>query len=398
MKQIRFNIGWLVKISFLCSGLEEGRDGVGDYTRHLAAECIRQGHQSIVLSLNDPQVPKILSDSQASDGSTVSVLRLPDVLPWKQRMEAASDWLDAFGPDWISLQFVPFGFHRNGLCFGLGKRLTSLNSKAAWHVMFHELWLGLNEDSPIKHRFVGALQQRIIMALLRRLRPQIVHTQTEPYRKVLDRNRIKASILPLFSNIRRVNQDAWEDFFQPLLGAVGGKPEVRSELYLTGVFGAVHPEWNAELTIDSLLGLTQRFQKRLVVVFFGNNNLSNNAFTKLKSRLRDRAVILMAGERSSSDISKIIQTLDLGLATSPRQIVQKSGSVAAMLEHGLQVLVTRDDWKLRGTNILHEDEISPHFLLPKQLPWLKSLPTRNEQPLREYGLKRVVRRMLISMA
>lgn len=32
-----------MRLAFICVSLEPGRDGVGDYTRSLAAECIRQG-------------------------------------------------------------------------------------------------------------------------------------------------------------------------------------------------------------------------------------------------------------------------------------------------------------------------------------------------------------------
>ena len=42
-----------MKLLFLCSSLEPGRDGVGDYTRRLAGECLRQGHEVRLLSLND---------------------------------------------------------------------------------------------------------------------------------------------------------------------------------------------------------------------------------------------------------------------------------------------------------------------------------------------------------
>src|SRR5215469_5144860 len=36
-------IGWFVKILFVTGSLEAGKDGVGDYARLLAAECVRQG-------------------------------------------------------------------------------------------------------------------------------------------------------------------------------------------------------------------------------------------------------------------------------------------------------------------------------------------------------------------
>lgn len=386
-----------MKIAFLCSSLAQGWDGVGDYTRRLAGELVRQGHSSVIVGLNDPQIREVIFESQIVENVSISVLRLPGTMPWNKRMVESRNWLDSFDPDWISLQFVPFGFHKKGLCFGLGKRLTTMAPKASWHIMFHELWLGLAEKSPAKHRMWGILQRRIIMDLVGRLRPRIIHTQAEPYRKALYQKGIKTSILPLFSNIPLVSGDVWEDFLGPLLSQAGGKHENRSELYLAGVFGTVHPEWDAEQSIDALLGLARRFRKRLMVVFFGKSNLTRETFEKLKFTFQNRADVVMAGERTSFEISKILQSLDLGLATTPRQLIQKSGSVAAMLEHGLPVLVTRDDWRLRGDNITLEEEMSSRLLSPEQLPLLEVLPARKPPPPEKHGVELVASRMLEMM-
>lgn len=111
-----------MRLAFICSSLEPGRDGVGDYTRRLAGELVRQGHPSIAVALNDPHISKTVFELQEIEGVSISVLRLPIVMPWSKRVIEARNWLEAFNPDWISLQFVPFGFHRRGLCFGLGNR------------------------------------------------------------------------------------------------------------------------------------------------------------------------------------------------------------------------------------------------------------------------------------
>jgi hypothetical protein len=385
-----------VRFLFITSSLEPGRDGVGDYTRRLAGELIRQGHPSVIVGLNDSHVSETLFCSQEMEGALISVLRLPSVLPWSKRILEARNWLEVFNPDWVSLQFVPFGFHRKGLCFGLGRSLAALNTKASWHVMFHELWLGLGETSPVKHRIWGALQRMAILDLMNRLRPQIVHTQAEPYQKVLNRENIKASILPLFGNIPPVKGDGWGDLLEPLVNKAVGKHQDRTEFYLAGVLGGVHPEWNAEQTVNTLLPLVKRFQKRLVLVFHGKNNLTPEMINELKLTLQNRADVVITGEKTGFDISKILQTLDLGLATSPRQLIRKSGSTAAMLEHGLPVLVTRDDWRLRGLASPLEEK-SSQLLSPKQFMSLKVLPTRNLQPSGDGSVKQVADRMLGGM-
>ena len=383
------------RLAFVCSSLAAGRDGVGDYTRRLAAECVRQGSPSVVVALNDLDVPKPLLEWQETDGTAISVLRLPGSMTWSGRIEAAREWLSDFGPDWISLQLVPFGFHPKGLCFEMGKRLASLKPRIGWHLMIHELWLGLGENSPVKHRLWGALQRRIVLDLVRRLQPRIIHTQAEPYQIVLSREKIAASILPLFSNIPRADVDGWDSQLKPLITEATGRQQNRNELYLAGVLGRVHPEWSAELAVNTLLPLVERSKKRLVLVFHGNNNLTPAAVRVLKEKLQGRAVVLVTGERSPLEISGILQALDLGLATSPRQNIQKSGSIAAMIEHGLPILVTRDDWRLRGWDSV--PAVSFKLFTPGEFSSLKTLPTRDSRPPRDSGVKQVALRMLAAL-
>ncbi|MDR3456888.1 MAG: hypothetical protein P4N60_05540 [Verrucomicrobiae bacterium] len=386
-----------MRLAFLCGAVEPGRDGVGDYSRRLAGELIRQGYAAVIVGSNDPYVSKTTMEQQEIEGTPVSVLRLPDAAPWGDRAREARKWLEAFNPDWISLQFVPFGFHPKGLPFGFGKFLMSINTQASWHVMFHELWLGLGENSTVKHRGLGLLQRYIILDFMRRLRPGVVHTQAEPYQMALRQTNIAASIMPLFGNIPPVNATGWDGLLEPLVTKASGKPPDRDKFFLAGVLGMVHPEWNAEQAVDLMHPLTEYFQKRLVLVFIGKNGLTPEAIKNLKLALHGRADVIVTGERPAVEISKMLQTLDFGLATSPRQIIQKSGSVAAMQEHGLKVLVTRDDWRLRGTDAPPE-ETSPWRLTPKQFSLLKTLPARDPKPPGKSGVQQVAGQLLESLS
>ena len=385
-----------MRLTFLCSSLEPGQDGVGDYTRRLASELIRQNHPCVILALNDAHVSGLRIETQEIEGVPVSVMRLPPTMPWDSRLDESRKWLKTFNPDWLSLQFVPFGFHRKGLPFGLGKRLASLNGHATTHIMFHELWVGLDEVSPLKYRLWGAMQRAIIMDIVSRLKPRLVHTQTEPYRIVLNREKIKASVLPLFGNIIPANGDGWNGLLEPLVAEASGKKMDRNKYYLAGIFGAVHPQWSAREAVNVLLPLVRRFQKRLVLVFHGKSNLTQDMIGRLKFQLVNDVDIVTAGERTNAEISRILQTLDLGLATTPLQIIQKSGSVAAMLEHGLTVLVNRDDWHLRGTNF-QMTEFSPRLIVSKQLSLLETLPSRNPWNSEGNGARRIAGQMLAGM-
>jgi len=53
------------------------------------------------------------------------------------------------------------------------------------------------------------------------------------------------------------------------------------------------------------------------------------------------------GELAPEAVSCLLQAAHAGVSAHPCALVGKSGSVAAMLDHGLPVLVPRDDWQLR---------------------------------------------------
>src|ERR1700676_4113974 len=102
------------KIMLLCGGLEAGADGVGDYCRRLAEELSRLGVQCTVVALNDREI-----SSERSEGLSTSVqfLRLPEQSSILARSARLSSMLSDWQPDWVSLQFVCYGFHTKGLPF-----------------------------------------------------------------------------------------------------------------------------------------------------------------------------------------------------------------------------------------------------------------------------------------
>ena len=64
-----------MKLIFICGSLEPGRDGVGDYTRRLAGELIRQGHQIAIIALNYKIIAMITKELQKFRISLVIALR-----------------------------------------------------------------------------------------------------------------------------------------------------------------------------------------------------------------------------------------------------------------------------------------------------------------------------------
>jgi hypothetical protein len=134
-----------MRIAFVTGCLEPECDGVGDYTTLLAEECERRGHAVARLALNDGRLSEVID--------TPVLLRLPQALPWSARLARARKWLEAFAPDWVSLQFVNYGFHPRGFATETATRLRQLFSGWPVHVFLHELWIGVENGASWKHRY-----------------------------------------------------------------------------------------------------------------------------------------------------------------------------------------------------------------------------------------------------
>lgn len=375
-----------MRITFLCSSLEPGRDGVGDYTRLLAEECVRQGHECSLIALHDRHVsepieeavpvspsPSHVSVSASQDVSVsasppisafqdVSVsafqnvspplplLRLPSTMPWPERVQRATSFLKQFEPDWISLQFVPYGFNDKGLIWTLSRHLHQIIGNCRQHIMFHELWIGEAKQSPLRHRIIGVVQRWFILNMISKLKPALIHTHTPLYAAMLQEQGFPASILPLFGNIPVIMSDAentkwlWDEL------AAAGCPvthENRSRFWLIGFFGTLHPEWEPEPFFSILSAAAKAAGKCVCLLAIGRLGCGEEHWSAYAQRYAREFSFISLGEQAAERISELLHAVDFGVATSPWQLISKSGTAAAMLDHGLSVIVNRDNFHSR---------------------------------------------------
>jgi hypothetical protein len=275
-------------------------------------------------------------------------LRLTRSATWKKRVEKARAALQEFQPDWVSLQFVCYGFHPKGLTFEFARHVAPLFTLGRGHVMLHELWIGESNGYGLKDRVIGWLQKRSVIGLLRTLRPAVIHTSNPVYREVLRRNGLGALELPLPGNI-------------PVLTPVAGGLETmlrkhgspldfsnRDAWWVAGIFGTIHPQWSPVRFLDGLCSLAREKQKRLLLLHFGRTHQDGAAaWQKLADKFTGRGKLPRNRTTAEAFLSTALQALDFGIATSPWALIGKSGCTAAMLDHGLPVAVPDDDWQLR---------------------------------------------------
>jgi glycosyltransferase involved in cell wall biosynthesis len=314
-----------MKIIFICSSLEPGRDGVGDYTRRLAGELIRQGNLSSILSLNDKYALSKTQEVQQSEGIDIPVLRLPYGGRWKQRVIDAKAYINEFNPDWLSLQFVIFGFHAKGLPFGLGNRLAAIGKGHRWHIMFHELWIGMAVESPVKQKYWGLLQKNIIKKLIQNLKPLIIHTQSGLYQAQLNKLGFNSEILRLFGNVP-VHRSA---------NYVNQNPET-NKLFTLVIFGTMHPGAPVRQFAKEVAMYAEQARVQFLLKIVGRSGPQlNNWINEFKSV---GLPVKIMGEQPKEVISQTLKAASFGISTSAYMMIEKSGTVAAMQEHGLPII------------------------------------------------------------
>jgi len=335
-----------MRILFFCGSLQPGKDGVGDYVRSLAETCILQGHECQMIALNDPHISETARSVDPAGGAKLVSLRLPATLPWPERIKQAAAFRAPFQPDWQSFQFVAYGHHNQGIIWRLARHFQSLFEGFPLHIMFHELWIGMPPEAPLKHRLVGALQRLSIRRMVALAKPQRVTTSNPLYVEALRRAGVTATLLPLFGNIPIVERDGAPDFYAKL-GDAGITAENRTAWWVGLFFGGLYPEWKPEPFLGILRSAAQKSGKRICLLSLGRVGAPGLKLWGQLQRDYPDVSFLTLGEQSTDLVSILMQASDFGIAASPWDLIGKSGSAAAMAEHGLPVIVTREDRQSR---------------------------------------------------
>lgn len=125
-----------MKILFITNNMPPHVDGVGDYTMNLAREFARHGHEVTVVCKN---IENIRIDYEDIDVR-------PIVEVWnKKALPPILEVIRTKSIEIVSLQYVPHGFHPQGLPFGLiGIMKRIKKEKIPIFTFFHEVCISLD--------------------------------------------------------------------------------------------------------------------------------------------------------------------------------------------------------------------------------------------------------------
>jgi hypothetical protein len=324
-----------MRLAFICGSLETGKDGVGDYCRRLGGEMQKLGHDVLLLSLNDPWHRQ----QGGQSGQRPAILRLGSADSLKRRSVAAQEAIRSFEPDWVSLQYVCYAYHPKGLAWqwnSLLAKVADLGKRR--HIMFHELWI---EPPPLRRRFIGWAQRLVIRDLYRRLRPDAVSTSMTLYQRRLLGAGIEAGVLPLFGNIPVAERD--DDHVAKLLRDAGSRlVQTPRADFMNGVFfGTVHPDFDVTPLVKWLAELKGQTSRPILLSLLGRNGPASERVAREIKKLSPPAnEVIAIGEHPAETISQALQYADFGINTGSPETLGKSGTFAAMREHGLPVVLS----------------------------------------------------------
>jgi hypothetical protein len=324
-----------MKVLFICGSAQPQRCGVGDYSRRLAGELIRLGHEASIVSLMDDEILKSTIETQMDLNTAVTVFRLPYSNGYAFNCNEAKSFVDNFDPEWISLQYVPFSFHLKGLPVGLSNHLKLLTEGRNLQIMFHELWVGINGTKHLKIKVWGNMQLKLILSLIKHLKPVVIHTQTTLYQNKLSRLGIHAMLLPLFSNIPLEINQAYNNDRKS-----GFKNKESISLVL---FGSIHKNAPIRQFAHELKTYSDRISKNIKLFILGRSGKEAEKWIHEFQKLNME--VISSGEQDDVNISSFLHKADFGITTSAFDILEKSGSVAAMVEHGLNVICVSTEFK-----------------------------------------------------
>jgi hypothetical protein len=360
-------------VLFVCPSLEPGRDGVGDYTRRLASELQRCGHECVCVAANDRHTARAkapVSGEYEQQTTEPGIVRLASQESWGTRFAAIRAAVDNFAPEWVSLQYVPHGFQIKGLPIAFALRMGNVGacfSGRRVHIMFHELWGGASAKA--SDRLINFLQKWLIVYVDRRVQPRVVHVTNTLYQQRLQSCGIASEVLPLFSNIP----------FVELRNPIQRNPNE----WVFAIFGTLRAGWEP----GSLLAKIESARRvagieRCRFVSVGRLGVQGpGIWERMQVLGNEHFIFERLGELAPAEVSQALQRADFGIAVSPLEIIGKSGAVAAMREHGLPIIITRFALGCYAAGsadapdvILLDDNFQKNLTAAKRLARRESLP------------------------
>jgi hypothetical protein len=123
-------------------------------------------------------------------------------------------------------------------------------------------------------------------------------------------------------------------------------------------------------------------RQKITITHIGRIGTGEALWKKLAAEHDGAFQFCTLGEQPPEKIAAFFTQTDFGIATTPWSLIGKSATVAAMLDHGIPVIVNRDDVRYKGLRdepappllIKMDDRLPEKILAAKRLPPQPALP------------------------
>jgi hypothetical protein len=324
------------RILIIAPNFQPERCGISDYVSVLNVYLRNSGCKSVfILSLSDRFINEVVQEDD--------YMRIPLKYAYNLRRKLVKEIVLQFSPTHVLFNFVPYGFSVKGLPFWLSRYKKVFPAPIRVSFIMHELWTGDHDAYNGKVKLLGAVQQKLIVHLLHGFKPYSIVT-TSPYTtQLLLQHGFSSTACRVFCNIvASSNSDEVPIHIRNLMERGGGINVV--------FFGSITNDSTCKDIMLCLKQLKDANKRNLNIIATGSlKTTDNNLWAQLKANAFNGLSVYETGHLSPEGIAWVLAQADIGLSTYPIELWSKSGGIAAMLGHGLPVVVFGNigikDWK-----------------------------------------------------
>ena len=325
------------RIALVCGHFDPVRDGVADYTRHLARQLRTMGLDVVIYTGE--------KHASAADSAVGVTKRWNAPGVWRAARSIAQ-----LGADLVHVEFAPsaFGFSR---AVGLLPRLLSGRAPVVTTLHEYGVWVGRGIGRRLRSALWSTLERR---GYLDRETLLLIHDSAalcvtaEEHQDVIAARfpgqRICAVFTPIGCNIP-VHQHDRAQARSLVQDSLGLPPGGRIVVF----FGFLHPEKALDRLIAAVAALRTELPELRLILAGGreSHSVPRQAAVQLEDELRHVAYqhgiadrVIFTGYLAGAELSSLLRAADVAVFPLNAGVTSKSGSLLAALAHGVPSIAT----------------------------------------------------------
>lgn len=269
------------------------------------------------------------------------------------------------------------------------KQLESLffarSNNVVLAVMFHELWYKTSGNFIIK-TLKSYFKRQILKKFILKVNPEKVFTNSLYNKKKLKCMGVQSHFTRVYSNIRVSDFNKSKNEGLNWLHSLSIKRPDSS--FITGiVFGVIDESWEYVKTLKLIKNELKSQNKDLLILYVGPYEYTE-AFKEMQVKISSITHFNSLGKLSEEEVCLAIAASDFGFCTTPLKKATRSGSLAALLEGDLPVIISDNEF-LSDYDLVelglesdcfwdYKSLIKEGFNIPRRMKSLKKSGIRNK--------------------